>query len=105
MAKRTKKVGSTGRFGARYGVRSRVLWREVETRLKGKHTCPTCGHPKVVRTSTSIWECRKCGLKFTGGSYVPKTNAAMGVEKSIAGVLEKVRGGQDDAEAPATKEA
>jgi large subunit ribosomal protein L37Ae len=97
MAKRTKKVGLTGRFGARYGVRARVRFREVESREKGAHTCPECGHPKVVRTSTSIWECRKCGLKFTGGAYYPRTDAGLGVDKSIAGVLEKVRGDGEEA--------
>jgi large subunit ribosomal protein L37Ae len=94
MAKRTKKVGPTGRFGTRYGVRSRVRWREIENRQKSKHTCPACGHAKVTRLSTSIWSCRKCGIKFTGGAYVPRTDAALGVDKSIAGVLEKVRSGE-----------
>jgi large subunit ribosomal protein L37Ae len=92
MAKRTKKVGPTGRFGPRYGVRSRVRWRDVETRQKQWHTCPHCGHAKVKRLSTAIWECRKCASKFTGGAYTPRTAAALGVDKSIAGVLEKVRG-------------
>lgn len=92
MAKRTKKVGATGRFGPRYGVRARVRWRDVQARQTQAHSCPSCGHPKVRRLHTSIWSCRKCGIKFAGGAYTPRTDAALGVEKSIAGVLEKVRG-------------
>ncbi len=98
MAKRTKKVGATGRFGPRYGVRSRVRFRDIEHRQKRPHTCPGCGHPKVHRESTAIWVCRKCSLKFTGGAYTPRTDAAYGVDKSLAGVLEKVRSGETEAE-------
>lgn len=99
MSKRTKKVGPVGRYGPRYGVRDRVRVREVETRQHRPHTCPSCGHPTVSRTSTSIWECRKCHAKFVGGAYFPKTDAAIGVEKLIQGVVEKMRGGTEAEEA------
>lgn len=91
MSKRTKKVGSTGQFGPRYGVRDRVRWRDVDDRQRGAHTCPSCGRPTVRRVATSIWGCRKCGTKFVGGAYQPKTDAGLGVEKAIQGVLEKLR--------------
>ena len=91
MSKRTKKVGATGRFGPRYGVRDRVRIRDVERRQHAPHTCPSCGQPKVRRVATSIWECRKCGTKFVGGAYQPRTDAGLGVEKAIQGVLEKLR--------------
>lgn len=99
MSKRTKKVGLTGRYGPRYGVRDRVRTRDVERRQKGAHTCPSCGHPKVARIATAVWGCRKCGLKFTGGAYLPKTDAGQGVEKAIQGVLEKLRAQNEDVEA------
>ena len=36
MAKRTKKVGSVGRYQARYGVRARTRVRNVEVDSKNK---------------------------------------------------------------------
>ena len=75
MSLRTKKVKSVGRFGARYGVRIRRRIREIEARQKTWHECPNCAAMRVKRTSTAIWECRKCGHKFAGGSYLPHTPA------------------------------
>jgi large subunit ribosomal protein L37Ae len=83
MAKRTKKVGSTGRFSARYGVRARSRVRNVEKIQKLKHECPSCGHSTVKRVSTAIWQCRKCGIKFAGGSYIPKTEIGHHVDKVL----------------------
>lgn len=91
MSKRTKKVGPVGRFGPRYGTRDRVRFRDIEVRQKAFHTCPNCGHPKVKRLHTAIWQCRKCDMKFAGGAYVPKTDAALGAEKQIQGVIEKLK--------------
>ena len=88
MAKRTKKVGPAGRFKARYGVRARTRLRNVEIIQRAKHTCPTCGHQKVKRVSTSIWKCRKCGVKFAGGAYLPRTESGQNVEKMLKGEIE-----------------
>ena len=85
MAKRTKKVGSVGRFQARYGVRARTRVRNIELLQKEKHICPNCGHEKVKRVSTSIWKCSKCGIKFAGGAYLPKTESGQNVEKMLRG--------------------
>jgi large subunit ribosomal protein L37Ae len=85
MAKRTKKVGSAGRFQSRYGVRARTKVRNVEIHQKAKHICPSCGHKKVKRVCTSIWQCRKCGVKFAGGAYTPKTEAGQNIEKMLRG--------------------
>ncbi|MFX0072765.1 MAG: 50S ribosomal protein L37ae [Candidatus Hermodarchaeota archaeon] len=72
---RTKKVGLTGRYGARYGstVRKRVL--SVMGAMKGgKIKCPRCVTTgSVYRISTGIWHCKKCGAKFTGGAYNVET--------------------------------
>ena len=87
MAKRTKKVGPAGRFQARYGVRARTRLRNVEIIQKVKHVCPSCGHQKVKRVSTSIWQCRKCGVKFAGGAYHPRTESGQNVEKMLKGEL------------------
>ena len=77
MAKRTKKVGSAGRYQARYGVKARTRIRNVEIIQKAKHICPSCGNKKVKRVGTSIWQCKKCGAKYTGGSYTQTTQPGL----------------------------
>ncbi len=72
---RTKKVGRAGRFGARYGYTIRNRITKIETAMKQKHKCPSCQTKAVRRISTGIWECRKCGHTFTGGAYMPITDA------------------------------
>ena len=85
MAKRTKKVGPAGRLGSRYGVRARSKLRNVELVQRAKHICPSCGHQKVKRISTSIWQCGKCGVKFAGGAYSPRTESGQNIEKMFKG--------------------
>lgn len=85
MAKRTKKVGSAGRVGSRYGVRARTKLRNVESIQKAKHICPSCGHLRVKRVSTSIWQCGKCGVKFAGGAYIPRTESGQSMQKLLRG--------------------
>ena len=86
MSKRTRKVGTSGRFESRYGVRSRTMVREVEAQQKQKHKCPRCGQANVHRTSTGIWECRKCGNTFAGGAYLPRTAPGVDAEKILRGI-------------------
>ena len=87
MAKRTKKVGPVGRYQARYGVRARSRVRNIEVIQRKKHICPGCGHTTVKRIGTGIWQCNKCGIKFAGGSYLPKTEIGLQVDKIIRGEL------------------
>ena len=69
---KTKKVKSTGRFGARYGkkVRERVV--SVERKQRKKQKCPFCGNVSVKRKAKGIWHCSKCGKKFASGVYYLK---------------------------------
>jgi len=67
-----RKLGSVKRFGARYGRRVKHKLAAIEATLRSKHTCPYCKAPKVKRISVGIWECKKCGSKFTGKAYSPK---------------------------------
>jgi large subunit ribosomal protein L37Ae len=83
MSRRTKKVGTSGRFQARYGVRARTRVREVEIQQKGKHICPQCGLQTVRRIGTGIWNCKKCDYTFAGGAYSPKTESAQNVDKLL----------------------
>ncbi|MGD1061029.1 MAG: 50S ribosomal protein L37ae [Methanomassiliicoccales archaeon] len=71
MAKGTSKAGSSGRFGARYGVVVRKLTRDIEKAEKTKYECPTCHHASVKRVSSGIWECSRCDAKFAAASYSP----------------------------------
>ena len=84
----TKKVGSSGRFGPRYGRKIRVRVRDVEIKQKKKYKCPVCGFPKLSRVSTSIWLCKKCDAKIAGGAYTPETGAGKVVTKAIRRVIE-----------------
>ena len=63
---RTKRVGSTGRFGPRYGTRSKKVVRKIEAELKRKHTCPKCERRALKRIAAGIWVCRKCGYVHEG---------------------------------------
>jgi len=90
MSRRTKKVGISGRYGARYGLRVRKVTMNIEKQQKAKHECPQCSHMAVKRVSKGIWECRKCGYKFAGGAFYPQTAAA----KSRKLVLSKLKEGE-----------
>ena len=74
---KTKKVRSTGRWGARYGLKIRNLVKKVEDAQRKKHTCPNCLKPVLKREATGIWECKKCKIKFVGGAYTPKTATSL----------------------------
>ena len=68
---RTKKIGAAGKFGARYGIKIRKRFLEVNKKLKSKNMCPSCQSDKLKRVSSGIYECKKCGKKMTGGAYTP----------------------------------
>ena len=44
---RTKKVGITGRFGARYGRKAKRSVKIIEENMKKDHVCPKCARPYV----------------------------------------------------------
>ncbi|MBI4044408.1 MAG: 50S ribosomal protein L37ae [Candidatus Diapherotrites archaeon] len=96
----TKKVHSTGRYGARYGVgvKKRVL--KVEAKQSQKHECPFCGFKKIARKTRGIFQCKKCGKRFAGGAFTPHTLAGGIIKKMVsqksflplAGELESLTG-------------
>ena len=69
-----KKVGSAGRYGPRYGKRLKTLVSDVEDTQKKRHMCPRCKMRYVVRETSGVWKCKKCGAKFAGGAYRPKSD-------------------------------
>jgi large subunit ribosomal protein L37Ae len=80
---RTKKVKVAGRYGPRYGLRVRRSLIKIEEAQRRKYICKRCGKKSVKRTGTGIWECRSCGYKFAGGTYVPRTPAMKIVDQSV----------------------
>ena len=72
MGAGTKKVGTAGRFGVRYGLRLRQKLIEIEQRQKIKHECPFCHKLQLKRASKGIWSCHKCDKTFAGKAYWPK---------------------------------
>lgn len=65
------KIGSAGRFGARYGKKVRKIVAEIEKLQRRRHVCPSCKMPYVKRISTGIYYCKKCKIKFAGKAYYP----------------------------------
>ncbi len=73
MSKGTGKVGSSGRFGARYGVKIRRRLKDIEDVKNQMHECPSCHQLKVKRVSVGVWQCQRCSTKFAAGAYAPTT--------------------------------
>jgi large subunit ribosomal protein L37Ae len=86
-----KVTGSAGRFGCRYGrfVRKRVC--DIEKISRALHKCPKCDMQSVARKGTGIWECRKCGYKFAGGTYQPQTPSMKIAQRAIDRTVEEIR--------------
>ncbi len=79
----TKKVGTTGRFSSRYGVKTRMKVAAVERTSRAKHQCPGCMKNSLKRKSKGIWVCRSCDLKIAGGAYSPESPAAKLIKQII----------------------
>ena len=61
MAKRTKKVGITGKYGTRYGASLRREVKKLEVSQHSKYQCEFCGKKSVKRVAVGIWKCKACG--------------------------------------------
>jgi large subunit ribosomal protein L37Ae len=84
MGRKTKKVGSTGRFGARYGAKLRRRVLDIDRRRADPQRCPSCATRALARQAVGLWNCKKCGLSFAGGAYVPFTDAGKAAKRAIA---------------------
>ncbi|MBW6451927.1 MAG: 50S ribosomal protein L37ae [DPANN group archaeon] len=80
----TKKVGSAGRFGSRYGRKIRVLVNNIENKSRGIYECPHCLKKSLSRENAGIWVCKSCKVKFTGGAYSPVTSASKVISQALA---------------------
>eukprot|EP00919_Chromeraceae_sp_WS-2016_P051427 GHVR01121930.1.p1 GENE.GHVR01121930.1~~GHVR01121930.1.p1 ORF type:complete len:104 (+),score=21.57 GHVR01121930.1:28-312(+) len=83
MAKRTKKVGVTGKYGTRYGAAIRKLVKKFEVSQHAKYACPFCGKDNVKRTCVGIWKCRSCTKVMSGGAWTMTTSAAVTARSTI----------------------
>jgi len=92
----TKKVGSAGRYGARYGSLARKQVATIEAVQRSNHVCRSCGHESVRRIHTGIWKCRKCNHEFAGGAYIPQTGSGIGAEKALKGIQDKLVRGREE---------
>ena len=86
MGRRTKKIGSTRGFEARYGSTVRKRYIEAISGLKTAHKCPQCGTENVKRQSVGVWKCKKCGATFTGGAYTPSTKLGIVAKRAAKGL-------------------
>src|SRR5437763_15631329 len=82
-----KKIGLAGGFSARYGTVTRRQYVEIVTGLRGKHECPRCMFRTVKRWSVGVWHCRKCGYKFAGGTYTPRTKLGEIAVRATRGLM------------------
>lgn len=69
MSKRTKKVGSTGWMGPRYGIRIRRRVLEIDRERKRDAPCPRCSTVTLHRVASGVFECRRCGTRFASSAY------------------------------------
>jgi len=88
--RRTKKVGMTRGLGSRYGATVRKRYVKVLSEIKKVHKCPQCGSESIRRESVGVWNCRKCGLTFTGGAYTPVTKLGVVAKRSVKGLPPEV---------------
>ena len=70
MNRRTKKVGSTGWMGPRYGIRIRRRVIDIDQARARASACPRCSTVTLHRVASGVFECRRCGTRFASSAYV-----------------------------------
>merc|ERR1711962_1038342 len=85
MAKRTKKVGITGKYGTRYGASLRKIVKRMEVSQHSKYICTFCGKENMKRTAVGIWRCgtKNCNVKVAGGAWTYATTNGASVRSQI----------------------
>jgi len=97
MAKRTKKVGITGKYGTRYGASLRKIIKRYEIQQHSRYMCSFCGKESVKRLAGGIWKCKSktCGKTMAGGCWTLSTGPAATVRSTIQR-LRKTQGEGDN---------
>ncbi|KAJ8956729.1 hypothetical protein NQ318_014084 [Aromia moschata] len=88
MAKRTKKVGITGKYGTRYGASLRKMVKKMEITQHSKYSCSFCGklfitygcHEKELRRNLVLQTLQACCSR---GAWVYSTTAAASVRSAV----------------------
>jgi large subunit ribosomal protein L37Ae len=83
MAKHTKKVGITGKYGVRYGASLRKDIKRAEISQHARYLCSFCGKNTMKRVAVGIWHCKACSKTLTGGAYLPATPAAVAMRSTL----------------------
>ncbi|XP_016837946.2 60S ribosomal protein L37a isoform X1 [Nasonia vitripennis] len=83
MAKRTKKVGITGKYGTRYGASLRKMVKKMEITQHSKYTCTFCGKEAMKRSVVGVWSCKRCKRTVAGGAWVFSTTTAASVRSAV----------------------
>ncbi|CAK9043745.1 unnamed protein product [Durusdinium trenchii] len=98
MAKRTKKVGITGKYGTRYGASLRKIIKRYEIQQRARYMCSFCGKENVKRVADGIWKCKSksCNRTMAGGCWTLSTGPAATVRATIARLRKQLQGGVED---------
>ena len=64
----TRKVGTDGRFGPRYGKTVRERLAKLEKKQRATQYCPYCGKP-IKRVSKGLWYCKSCKTRFASSTF------------------------------------
>ncbi|CAL5990620.1 Ribosomal_protein L37a [Hexamita inflata] len=83
MARRTQKVGITGKYGTRYGRAARKQLLTIEVQQRANYTCPFCAKDKVTRDACGIWNCASCKKQMAGGAYQLTTQAGNNIKATV----------------------
>lgn len=70
---KTKVVGETGSYGARYGMTVRRRALKILKKRHEKVACPRCGKLVLMkRLSVGVWTCPSCAYTYAGPAHVAK---------------------------------
>ncbi|XP_032707034.1 60S ribosomal protein L37a-like [Lontra canadensis] len=82
MAKRTKKVGTAGKYGTCYDA-SLGKMLKIEIKQHAKYTCSFCGKTKMRRRAVGIWRCGSCMKTVAGVAWTYNATSAVTVKLAI----------------------
>jgi len=81
MYSHTSKVGSTGRYGPRAGRKAREGVRKIEDAAKNAK-CPSCGSPRVKKSSVGVWACGRCERVFAAAAFTTESSKKKSEEET-----------------------